>query len=125
MLHDTVRTGPPIRLPPRNLKGESTNWVGAKLEKEVRRGQLKRRYGQWGGPPFHAQPGGDRQKSRRRWLVVDWRVNSRTLRATYVVRRASDFVGDAAGAARHTFLDAVAGFNHIRNTQRAREKCWL
>ena len=54
--------------------------------------------------------------------MVDYRrVNARTLRAMYFVRRASDVVSEAAGSLWHTFLDAVAGLNHIRNTQRARE----
>ena len=46
VLRDTVPAGPPIRLPPHNLKGESANWVDEKLEEEVRRGQLKRGYSQ-------------------------------------------------------------------------------
>ena len=55
-------------------------------------------------------------------MVVDYRrANSRKPRDMYCVRRASDVVGEAAGSLWHTFLDAVAGFNHIRNTQRARE----
>ena len=46
---------------------------------------------------------------------------TRTLRAMYFVRRASGVVSEAVGSLWYTFLDAVAGFNHIRNTQRARE----
>ena len=122
VLRDTVPTGPPARLPPHNLKGESAAWVDEKLEEEVRRGQLKRGYRQWGSPPFHTQPGSDHQQMRKRRLVVDCRrVNARTLRAMYFVRRASDVVSEAAGSLWHAFLDAVAGFNHIRNTQRSRE----
>ena len=32
VLHDTVPTGPPVRLPPHNLKGEAAEWVDGKLE---------------------------------------------------------------------------------------------
>ena len=58
----------------------------------------------------------------KRRLVVDYRrVSSRTSRAIYFVRRASDVVGEAAGSLWHTFLDAVAGFERVRNAQRARD----
>ena len=49
------------------------------------------------------------------------RVNARTLRAIYYVRRAEDVKSDAAGSIWLTFLDAVTGFNQVVNTQRARE----
>ena len=48
-------------------------------------------------------------------------MNARTLRAMYFVRRANDVVSESSGSLWRTFLDAAAGFNHIRNTQRARE----
>ena len=40
--HDTAPTGPPIKVPPRSLKGEAAEWVDAKLQEEVARGQLER-----------------------------------------------------------------------------------
>ena len=40
--HDTVPTGPPIKVPPHNLKGEAAEWVDAKLQEEVARGHLER-----------------------------------------------------------------------------------
>ena len=49
------------------------------------------------------------------------RVNARTLRAIYYVRRAEDVKSDAAGSIWLTFLDAVTGFNQVVNTQRGRE----
>ena len=50
--HDTVPVGPPVKLPPHNLKGEAAQWVDEKLEDEVRRGQLERGVSAWGSPPF-------------------------------------------------------------------------
>ena len=35
VLHDTVPTGPLVKVPPHNLKGESAAWVDEKLEEEV------------------------------------------------------------------------------------------
>ena len=59
---------------------------------------------------------------RKRRLVVDYRrVNQRTLRSVYFVRRASDVVADAMGSVFMTLLDAVTGFNQIVNTLRARQ----
>eukprot|EP00969_Alexandrium_andersonii_P196988 8703242-Alexandrium_andersonii.AAC.1 len=40
--HDTVPTGPPVKVPPHNLKGEAADWVDQKLQDEVARGQLER-----------------------------------------------------------------------------------
>ena len=54
--------------------------------------------------------------------MVDYRkVNARTLRAVYYVRNASDVIGQAAGSLWYTLVDAVTGFNHIVNTERARQ----
>jgi hypothetical protein len=36
VLRDTAPTGPPVKVPPHNLKGESAAWVDEKLEEEVR-----------------------------------------------------------------------------------------
>jgi hypothetical protein len=67
-------------------------------------------------------------------LVVDYRrVNTKTKRAIYFVRRLEEVKGDASGSAFLSFLDAVAGFNQVVNTPRAKEMlailsrsgCWL
>ena len=69
--HDTVPTGPPVRLPPHNLRGEAAEWIGAKLEEEVKRGQLIRGTSPWGSPPFPTKDFGDHRKARKRRIVVD------------------------------------------------------
>ncbi len=38
MKHDTIPTGPPIKVPPHNLKGEAAQWVDDALEAEHKRG---------------------------------------------------------------------------------------
>ena len=40
--HDTIPTGPPVRTPPHNLRGEEAQWVDEQLQKEVESGQLER-----------------------------------------------------------------------------------
>jgi hypothetical protein len=119
--HDTVPTGPPVRTPPHNLRGDLASWVDDKLEEEVARGQLTRGTSPWGSPPFPTREGADHKRQRKRRLVVDYRrVNARTARAVYYIRRASDVVTEAAGSLFLTMLDAVSGFNQIVNTERAR-----
>ena len=62
----------------------------------------------------------EHRRQRKRRLVVDYRrVNSRTLRAVYFVRRADDIKSEVAGSVFMTFLDAVTGFNQVVNTPRA------
>ena len=54
--------------------------------------------------------------------MVDYRrVNARTLRAVYYIRRADDVKSEVAGSAFMTFLDAVTGFDKVINTPRARQ----
>jgi hypothetical protein len=119
--HDTVPTGPPCRTPPHNLKGEAGEWIDEQLEKEVKRGQLERGSSPWGSPPFPTKDFAEHKKQRKRRMVIDYRrVNARTLRAIYYLRRASDVVSGAAGSAWMTLIDAVTGFNLIVNTRRAR-----
>jgi hypothetical protein len=119
--HDTVPTGPPVKLPPHNLKGEAAAWVDAKLEEEVRRGQLERGVSAWGSPPFPTKDMPEHKKSRKRRIVVDYRrVNARTRRAVYHVRTAASVICEAAGSIWMSLLDAVTGFNHIVNTPRAK-----
>ena len=120
--HDTIPTGPPTRLPPHSLKGEAAEWIDEKLEEEVKRGQLERGNSPWGSPPFPTRDFAAHKKQRKRRIVVDYRkVNARTLRAVYYVRNASDVIGQAAGSLWYTLVDAVTGFNHIVNTERARQ----
>ena len=119
--HDTVPTGPPVKLPPHNLKGEAAAWVDAKLEEEVRRGQLERGVSAWGSPPFPTKDMPEHKKSRKRRIVVDYRrVDARTRRAVYHVRTAASVICEAAGSIWMSMLDAVTGFNHIVNTPRAK-----
>ena len=42
LMHDTIPTGPPVRTPPHNLRGEEAQWVDDQLQKEVESGQLER-----------------------------------------------------------------------------------
>ena len=42
LMHDTIPTGPPVRTPPHNLKGDEAQWVDEQLQKEVESGQLER-----------------------------------------------------------------------------------
>ena len=115
-------TGPPIKVPPHNLKGEAAEWVDNKLQEEVARGQLERGTSAWGSPPFPTKEFADHRKQRKRRIVVDYRrVNARTLRSVYFVRNAAGVVADAAGSLWLTLLDAVTGFNHVVNTDRARK----
>ncbi len=134
MKHDTIPTGPPVKVPPRNLKGEAAQWVDDQLESEHKRGQLERGNSACGSPPFPTKTFEAHRKQRKRRMVIDYRaVNKRTRRAVYYVRRQEDVKAEAAGSAFLTFLDAVTGFNQVVNTQRAREMlavlsrsgCWL
>ena len=62
------------------------------------------------------------KRHRKRRLVVDYRrVNARIKRSTYYCRRGSDVLAAAVGSVWYTFVDAVSGFNQIRNTKRACE----
>ena len=54
--------------------------------------------------------------------MVDYgRVNARKLRAIYYVRSLTDVVQTVSGSVWFSFFDAVAGFNQIGNTPRAKE----
>ena len=48
-------------------------------------------------------------------------MNARVKRSTYYCRRGTDVLAAAVGSVWYTFVDAVSGFNQIRNTKRARE----
>ena len=122
MAHDTIPTGPPVRTPPHRLSTTDAAWIEDQILQEVRRGQLERGISEWGSPPFPTKavvPA--HQRARKRRMVVDYRrVNARTRRALYYVRRADDVKQECAGSLWFSFLDACAGFNQIANTDRAR-----
>ena len=55
-------------------------------------------------------------------MVVDYRkVNSRTVRSTFLIPRGDDQKQRVAAARLISMLDAVSGFNHVPNTRRARK----
>ena len=55
-------------------------------------------------------------------MVVDYRkVNSRTVRSTFLIPRGDDQKQKVAAAHLISMLDAVSGFNHVPNTRRARK----
>ena len=122
VLHDCVPTGPPVSSQPHHLKGEAAAWVDEKLEEEVQRGQLVRGSSAWGSPPFPTKEMPSHKRHRKRRLVVDYRrVNARVQRSTYYCRKATDVLATAAGSVYYSFVDAVTGFNQIRNSRRAME----
>ena len=89
LMHDTIPTGPPVRPPPHNLKGDEAQWVDEQLQKEVESGQLERGNSEWASPPFATKEFAAHKRQRKRRVVVDYRkVNGRTLRAIYHVRSA-------------------------------------
>ena len=80
--HDTIPTGPPVKVPPHNLKGEAAEWTDSKLQDEVARGQLELGTSPWGSPPFPTREFASHRQQRKRRIVVDYRrVNGRTLRS--------------------------------------------
>ena len=104
------------------MKGEAAQWVDDRLEEEVQRGQLVRGPSAWGSAPFPTKEMPNHKRARKRRLVVDYRrVNARVKRSTYYCRRSTDVLAAAVGSVWYTFVDAVSGFNQIRNTKRARE----
>ena len=120
--HDCIPTGPPVSSQPHALKGEAAQWVDDRLEEEVQRGQLVRGPSARGSAPFPTKEMPNHKRARKRRLVVDYRrVNARVKRSTYYCRRSTDVLAAAVGSVWYTFVDAVSGFNQIRNTKRARE----
>ena len=116
--HDCIPTGPPVSSQPHSLRGEAAQWV----EEECQRGQLVRGSSAWGSAPFPTKEMPSHKVFRKRRLVVDYRrVNARVKRSTYYCRRGTDVLAAAVGSVWYTFVDAVSGFNQIRNTKRARE----
>ena len=120
--HDCIPTGPPVSSQPHCLRGEAAQWVDDRLEEECQRGQLVRGSSAWGSAPFPTKEMPSHKRFRKRRLVVDYRrVNARVKRSTYYCRRGTDALAAAVGSVWYTFVDAVSGFNQIRNTKRARE----
>ena len=109
--HDTVPTGPPVRVPPHRLSPEDQSFTEEQIAAEVQRGQLVRGTSPWGSPAFPTKDVEPAHKQlRKRRLVVDYRaVNARTLRAQYTTRRADDMKREVAGSVYMTFLDACEG----------------
>jgi hypothetical protein len=68
--HDTIPTGPPIRVPPHRLSGEAASWIDEKIEEEVKRGQLVRGNSAWGSPPFPTKDMPAHKRPRKRRIVV-------------------------------------------------------
>ena len=88
---------------------------------QTRDGQLFRGNSPWGSPAFPTNEFAEHRRQRKRRIVIDYRkVNNRTLRAVYYVRRSDDVKAEVAGSVFMTFLDAAAGFNQVVNTPRAR-----
>ena len=88
------------------------------IREELQRGQLERGTSPWGSWafPVAASPSG-----KKRRIVVDYRrVNSRTIRAVYYLRSADHVKSECVGSIFYTLLDAVSGFNQVRNSQRAK-----
>ena len=120
--HDCIPTGPPVSSQPHSLRGEAAQRVDDRLEEECQRGQLVRGSSAWGSAPFPTKEMPSHKRFGKRRLVVDyWRVNARVKRSTYYCRRGTDVLAAAVGSVWYTFVDAVSGFNQIRNTKRARE----
>ena len=117
VLHDVVAIGAPCRSAPMRLKGEALQFEEEEIRKDVLRGQLARGNSAWGSWAFPTRA----SPRRKRRIVVDYRrVNQRTVRAIYFLRRADDIKQEAAGSVFFSLLDAVSGFNQIRNSERAR-----
>jgi len=115
--HDVEVTGAPVRQAPYRLKGQDQEALERCIEEDVRVGQLVPGEGdeQWLSPAFVVRY----PKVR---MVVDYRkVNSRTVRSTFLIPRGDDQKQRVASAHLITMLDAVSGFNHVPNTRRARK----
>ena len=114
--------GEAVSSQPHSLRGEAAQWVDDRLEEECQRGQLIRGLSAWRSGPFPTKEMPSHKRFRKRRLVVDYRrVNARVKRSTYYCRRSTDVLAAAVGSVWYTFVDAVSGFNQIRNTKRARE----
>eukprot|EP00974_Lingulodinium_polyedra_P008918 854231-Lingulodinium_polyedra.AAC.1 len=83
---------------------------------------MVRGYSPWGSSPFPTGDMGAHRRQRGRRLVIDYRkVNKHVQRARYRLRKAEDVKAALVGSAYISALDAVTGFNQVRNTRRAME----
>ena len=98
-------------------EGEDAKDLEKCIQDDVSRGQLIPGTGdeEWTSPGFVVR----HPKLR---MVVDYRrVNSKTRRAYFLIPRGDDQKAQVSKAWLISLLDAVWGFNHIRNTKRARK----
>ena len=110
-VHDTVTIGAPIRSAPIRLKGDASQFVEDAMRDGLLRGQYERGTSPWDSWVFPTRP---HPSGRKRRVVVDYRrVNQRTVRAVYHLRRADDLKVEALGSTSLGY-DAVAGFNQVQ-----------
>ena len=99
------------------LKGRDLQDTEDGIQKDVLRSQLERGNSPWGSWAFPVRAPGKKIR-----IVVNYqRVNSRTIRATYYLRRADDCKAEMLGSVYFSLLDAVSGFNHLLLTPFARQ----
>ena len=118
-LHDVITEGTPVRQPPYRLRGLDQQDVEKCVQDDLRRGQLTPGDGseEWTSPGFVVRAGSKMK------MVVDYRrLNQKTKRSVFLVPRGDDAKSEVAQAWLVTLLDAVWGFNQIRNTLEARRK---
>jgi len=114
--HHMVVNGGPVNQPPHRLKGEDLAFVEESLEKQEKQGLVTRGRSEWGSAAFSTKPG-----KRKRRVVIDYRaVNAVTVKSPFHLPRSDDTKARMAGGCLYTAADAVAGFNHVRNTREAR-----
>ncbi len=97
------------------LKGRELQDTEDGILADVGRGQLERGTSPWGSWAFPVYMG-----AKVRIVVHYQRVNSVTVRAIYYLRRADDCKQEVLGSVYMSLLDAVSGFNQVRNSERAR-----
>ena len=115
--HDINPTGTMARQQPYRLKGPDQTALEKCVQEDLKRGQLI----EGDGTEEATSPGFVVWKPKLR-MVVDYRkVNSKTARFVFLIPRGDDQKAKVAMAYLISMLDAVWGFNHIRNTKRARK----
>ena len=98
------------------LKGRDSQDVEDGITADLSRGQLERGNSPWGSWAFPVRASGKKVR-----IVVNYqKVNSRTIRAIYYLRRADDCKQEVLGSIYITLLDAVSGFNQVPNSERAK-----
>jgi len=115
--HDIELTGKVPRQAPYRLKGQDAEGLDKCIQEDVKRGQLI----EGDGSEEITSPGFVVWHPKLR-MVVDYRkLNAKTSRFVFLIPRGDDQKTKVAQAWYITMLDAVWGFNHIRNTKRARK----